>query len=773
MRKPNLYRFAVFIQFFLVIAGCSERKQMHAPLSQKGSQCRELLCLADSLLGSNFNLSEKNAKTVLSIARASKDTVNEMSALLIMGKALTLAGENDSAYTLFNSSLILAKQLGNDLGICNAILEIGDVHYTWGEYDTAMLYFLHAKQIADTKNLEECKARALNYMGKFYHTRREFEKTYDCYSRALDISRTMGNRKLTAWVLVNLGKYYISLGKLNLAMSSYQEAYRISDKLNDRISFAEVCNHLGGLYMLINQPEQALFYHKKALSCRNKVNNPEGIAKSYNNIGKIFMEEKLPDSALLYFRESLSLCKKTGYGKGKVKALTNLGNTYAFLNNQDREKEVLDQAFTLASSMHYSIGVAEASMALGNYYYNKKSYDEAVEHYLLSLSNLKQSNLYEILHDDYRGLFQSYQHMKQTGLALAFHIKLAGVEKTMMSEENNRQMAMLRISFDSERKEKDNQVLRKDNELKEMTIKRKSAFIWLFVLAFGFSILISMLIYSRFRIKKKDNQRLRVLNAKILLQNKELAKLNSELEKLNRENDKVFSIITHELRNPLYWFQNLAEVLAVKYQSMSPEKIQRSLGALNESAKNFFQLMDNLLNWSRSKLKRIRVKRGNHKLLPQVQECVKMFTTILDQKEIDILIEVTKDAEAYMDIDLMNVVLRNLLSNAIKFTPSKGSIRISCVRDSSWVTIMVSDSGMGISQTNIKFLFDNSEFYSTPGLMQEKGSGLGLKICQEFVELLGGKIWVESIPGEGSSFYFTLPGASVAEPAFITEYSNL
>jgi signal transduction histidine kinase len=201
------------------------------------------------------------------------------------------------------------------------------------------------------------------------------------------------------------------------------------------------------------------------------------------------------------------------------------------------------------------------------------------------------------MRDNYRGLYECYLSAGDIKQALHYHVLLFDVEKKLLDVENNKQLAILQISFDTERKEIDNRILKKDNELKEMTIKRESAFLWLFVAALGFSFLLSILIYTRFKNKQKANRILEDLNYKVRKQNETLELLNHELEKANQEKDIMFSIITHELRNPLYWFQNLAQMLSKKYQSMSPDKVRKTLNALDESAKNAFHLMDNLLNW--------------------------------------------------------------------------------------------------------------------------------------------------------------------------------
>jgi len=279
---------------------------------------------------------------------------------------------------------------------------------------------------------------------------------------------------------------------------------------------------------------------------------------------------------------------------------------------------------------------------------------------------------------------------------------------------------------------------------------------WLVIIALAFSLVFIIMFYLRFESKRKANKRLEQLNNQIVKQNNELEKLNKELENANREKDKIFSIIGHELRNPLYWFQNLTEMLSVRYNTMPTEKVQKSLVSLDESAKNAFHLMDNLLHWSRSRLNRITPKITGQSLDKLISESIRMYETIIKYKGIQLTTRLPKNTYIKVDPDLFTCVVRNLISNAIKFTPENGVIEITCESEKENIIISVSDSGIGIQQKNTKAIFDMNSDFSTSGLMNEKGSGLGLKLCKEFVEMNGGRIWIGNSQHKGTNFSFTV-----------------
>jgi signal transduction histidine kinase len=166
--------------------------------------------------------------------------------------------------------------------------------------------------------------------------------------------------------------------------------------------------------------------------------------------------------------------------------------------------------------------------------------------------------------------------------------------------------------------------------------------------------------------------------------------------------------------------------------------------------------MDNLLHWSRSRLNRITPKMSFFSLISLVRESLKMYETIIHYKEINLVVTIPDSIEVYADFDLLSCVIRNLVSNAIKYTPAGGTIKIGCTTGTHLITVIVSDTGTGIISKNISDILKKNSQFSKPGLMQEKGSGIGLKLCKEFVELNGGEIWVTNNEETGTRFMFTV-----------------
>ncbi|HZY26137.1 MAG TPA: HAMP domain-containing sensor histidine kinase [Bacteroidales bacterium] len=236
-----------------------------------------------------------------------------------------------------------------------------------------------------------------------------------------------------------------------------------------------------------------------------------------------------------------------------------------------------------------------------------------------------------------------------------------------------------------------------------------------------------------------------------------LEKANYELKELNATKDKFFSIIAHDLKNPFTGLIGSSELLLENIHTMDPENILELTQVLNDSAKSGYAILQNLLDWSRSQTRLMKINIEKINLKDLIEENISNLLLNSINKEIDLRSDVKDDIFITTDRNMINIVIRNLLSNAVKYTPRSGKVNISTILNGNSVSIMVKDTGIGISEDNINKLFRIDTDYKRPGTANEQGTGLGLKLSKEFVEKLGGIIWVESELGKGCDFKFTLP----------------
>jgi signal transduction histidine kinase len=240
---------------------------------------------------------------------------------------------------------------------------------------------------------------------------------------------------------------------------------------------------------------------------------------------------------------------------------------------------------------------------------------------------------------------------------------------------------------------------------------------------------------------------------------KRVEKRTEELSRANLVKDKLFSIISHDLRSPLNSLRGLLDLTS--RETIDAEEFQRLLPPIRQNLNGSLSLLDNLLNWASTQLKGMNVKSDRIKLAPIVEENMNLYKTIAKNKNIKLSSAVGPQMEVIADPNMTKLIVRNLVSNGIKFTPSGGSVEISAQMIEHEIEVCVTDTGVGLSTEFKNRIFEVDVNRSTRGTNNEKGTGIGLLLCREFVEKNNGRLWVESGLTNGSKFKFTLPTPSL------------
>ncbi|AOZ93136.1 sensor histidine kinase [Paenibacillus crassostreae] len=230
----------------------------------------------------------------------------------------------------------------------------------------------------------------------------------------------------------------------------------------------------------------------------------------------------------------------------------------------------------------------------------------------------------------------------------------------------------------------------------------------------------------------------------------------NQLAELNAFKDKLFTVVAHDIRDPLAVLVNLTEILDEEMKTVGSENIE-IFQEVSGQVRNTYTLVENLLDWFRSQSGKIMFNPLVWDLSSIVQQFIHSITIRSEIKEIKITFKIDDEIQVFADKEILNLILRNLLSNAIKFTDIGGNIHIGAIKKGDQVIISVRDSGVGIDSVIVKSLFHKALDAPSQGTKGEKGTGLGLFLSSEFIQMHGGEIWVESIQGEGSTFFFSLP----------------
>jgi len=327
--------------------------------------------------------------------------------------------------------------------------------------------------------------------------------------------------------------------------------------------------------------------------------------------------------------------------------------------------------------------------------------------------------------------------------ALEYYILSNQYKDSIFNEEKTKQITKMEVLYRIEQKEQENEFLKREQERQKAKLEADSLTIRLQRILVGVASLLLIMVIAFTFIFYKEKQKLKAAN--------------------NTKN-KLFSIISHDLRGPMGNFRGLIDLLLMDVANNDQEKVNSLLKMMQKTATLNHDLLENLLSWSRAEGERIDFNPENLQLQELVNYIFEHYSYNAETKSIELINNVNEEICIYADEYMMNTILRNLISNAIKFTKNNGKILVNSkeitVKNKKQVQISVEDTGVGMTQETAQKIFESDEFVSTRGTAKEKGTGLGLKLCKDFVKTHNGEIFVNSKLGKGTKIIFTVPACN-------------
>lgn len=492
---------------------------------------------------------------------------------------------------------------------------------------------------------------------------------------------------------------------LGEAREFYDKALSGSDSLDHRTKI----NCYNGLAMIKREAgkyEEAEQDFRNAYAVAITHQDAAWIAILLGNIGSIHVLEENYDSALVYYKKNLSLIKKTTEFENEIETYTNLAKVYLAKEDVKRSFAYLDSAVAFIKNRKINF----------NDFFNPM--DEINRLYALAWSHK----------GDYKKAFDYYA-------------KFHDVSEQKQDRVNGRSLKQLQLSYSYEQKQHELELLQKVNQANVATIRQQRYLEYAAIFIIGLLSVLAFVTFQTSRQRKKLN--------------KDLAKTNSELERLNKLKNKLFSVISHDLRTPL---GNLQSILGL-YQSgdLNAADVATVAAKLGQQVTASGYVLENLLEWAKSELHEVKITPVNINLREKVEKVWQQFDSDLRSKKIIATNNVPHSTEIWADRAQMQIVLRNLLTNAIKFTKEGGAINIGAMQHGNFVQIHISDTGVGMTEEQVARLFQSDHLSTTLGTNKEKGSGIGLLITRELISNNGGTIEVESAPQKGTTFTIKLP----------------
>lgn len=658
----------------------------------------------------------------------------------------------------------LAEALGQQKGIATALYYLGVAYWVQARYDKALEEISRSLEISKAIDDKEGIAQAYGGMGVIYRGKGDYSSALEFQHKALEIFEETGNQRRAAMAYVNMGVIFHTRGRLTKALDYNIKALKIYEELGGQRELAGIFNNIGAIYNDQENYEEALEYYERALELQQALKDKKGVGASYLNVGEIYASRGQDSLALSLFYQALELYEELEDQKGIAESFVIMGRIFYKQENYALAKERYLSASALFREIGYKEGIVLTLNELGKTYLALKQYLQSVEYASESIETAKEIQVVNLVKDAAETLYQAYRQLKNYEKALEYHIIYEQYKDSLLSDRNTNDFEKLKFNYEIEKKETENILLKARSEWQSRQVAQQRTLRNIFILSSLLLLGLVLVFFWGRRKEKKANQLLNQKNKEVSAIADNLATANAEieaqkqtLEKVNKAKDKLFSVISHDLRGPLNSLQGL---LALSHdKALSQEEALKLFPEIARQLSQSHNLLDNLLVWAKSQMQGFQPNPEKFNLRLLIEEVTQLLGGPADKKKIQIIYAAPSSFEAFADPDMVKLILRNLISNAIKFTPEGGSITISASEESGFIKIEVADTGVGISEEEQQKLFEKDARYSTPGTIGEKGTGLGLQLSKEFVESNGGKIWVKSLKGKGSIFTFTVPAA--------------
>jgi len=605
-------------------------------------------------------------------------------------------------------ALEILSQMKEDSLEIRLLLALTYAARNMGEYETALEHGYKAETLAVQMGDKKAAAAAYNHISRIHHHLGFLDQSLDYALRALKSSERPEDHKNVARAYTNIGNVYLALRDNKQALKQFQKSLFILEELGDKKSIARVLMNIGTVYYSSRQYKKALGYYRESRDIVEALDWQMGRAAVLGYIAAVYSETGDPAGALGINLTAFEICKKIGQKRMTSILLGNIGVCYRKLGQYEKALPYVNQALDIAEKIKNKDITGNLYLELFNIYLSIKEFEEEAYVYFNKskaiddeiFSGECRKNVYELL--------QRYQ----TGVQ--------GEEILHLIQDNN---------------------------IQKLKLERQELVRNFLTVVSLLALVLAGVIYSRYRTKKRTERLLKESEQK--------------LRAMNTSKDKLFSIISHDLASPLNGLLLSSGYLEKKYNTMEEKQVKEFLHQIYENTHQMARLLDNLLQWAMSQLGKLEVNLEILELSRLTEDTLRLIEPAAAEKNIRLFSHINENTRVWADKQMVETILRNLVSNAVKFSRAGGKVNISSDSNGNFLEVTVSDTGVGIPADKLNTLFNPGVRASTRGTAGERGIGLGLVLCKEFVEKNGGTIRVENNNGNqtqpGARVVFTLP----------------
>jgi len=627
-----------------------------------------------------------------------------------------------------------------------------------GRYDSAIIVFDIARKYALMNNDNKVLLGTLLNSGILYAMTGNYDDSERYFKEGLKICKENENFQGYSDFAQSLGIVYRRTGRITNALEMYKESMMTLEKIHSKSSYPEVLNNLATIYMSLGVDSVAIHYFEKSVEVAREQNSVTILTIGLSNLASFELKNGDDSLAYEYVMEALELVDKSKNDFVKLTLLSVLGDYYRLNEDYVRAKNNYLKSLRLGMKNSNADNTASQCQKLATMYKHFGQYDSMRYYSQMGLDIAKSSGLSEYVYQSARNLAFYYNMTGANTKAIDYYEFADSSMKAYYDSlivDNNRNFA---YRYELEQKESENKILENEAQLQALEIENtrnelrvKNFLIIIFLLAGSALLIIVLMFVVETRKKSKLNKLLEEKNTQILA-------ANEDLRKENDFKNKLFSLVSHDVKSPIIGINSMLQVLAM---ADIPEKKRKEMeGELIQKTNNTLGLIENILFWTRNQMKGLNIEFSELELKKLVVGIIDNHSLEFEKKNIQTEVTIEESMKANSDSNIVHLVVRNLITNAIKFTPSGGRITIFAEHNQERVVLSVQDTGVGIPEDARDKILKSNEQYTTKGIRHEKGHGLGLGLCLNFSEKIGGRLWFESEVGKGTTFYFSIPSHS-------------
>lgn len=661
----------------------------------------------DGFLFSQPDSAYKLAQDQLEFARESQQPMFEAIALNTQGISLMVRGQKDEAIKRFEQVLAIRETLNDLAGSASAMANIGQVYFTVGKFEEAISFLDKSLKIQQEINNLTGQAIAMGNLANVYNAQGNTIQAIQYFTRTLQIMETLGRKRDILACKLNIADIFSKQGEWDSARRYFQEGIALARDIN-HVQF--LANGLMGMGSLLHEEgkfQQALEYQKEGLKYSLTVGDPYAQGLLIHNIGMVFFSSNQLDSAEAYFQKSLVLRQEIEDEDGILESLNSLATLFDEQGKFTQAIDLSEKALFIAEEKGKLYEISRSCNILSRGYEQQGRHEEALQ--LLNRFIILKDSLNDI--ENQKTVIQQqfkYEYDKQAlADSLSFVQQQAETEVAYQKQLANRN--------------------------------------YLLFAAIALAILGFILFRYRQQIRNREKE--------IELQRERERK--EQLAQLDKMKSRFFANISHEFRTPLTLILGQNEQLQSKIDDPA---LDRNFDMLDRNGRRLLGLINQVLDLSKLESGKLQMKTLPFNLIPFLKNLLFSFESLTDQKKIRLRFEgEQQELLAIVDPEKMERVFFNLISNAIKFTPEQGEISVLIEQREQWLRIGIRDTGIGISKDQLDFIFDRFYQSNTSEMNPSPGTGIGLALAKELVELHEGSLIVDSEEGKGSTFWVELP----------------